>query len=196
MAITSVKFVSKKWSKNAQGETYTVIYQTESDERDEEPRASYVAVGIEYGEPYPTDDTLVCTGIESDPGEPLKGKGNVWRLTYTFGKPTVDKSTQQDDCQEPGVTNPLLYIAELSGSCIRVQKNLSKDRKGKPFQNKAGVPFKGFLVVEEGRNTLKATKNHSAATFDPDKATKYIDAINKDKFLGRPPGTVRFIGAP
>jgi hypothetical protein len=91
--------------------------------------------------------------------------------------------------EDSATNNPELEAPVIKWGFEVVHKAWDRDLLGRPPLNTAGQHWKPAPTFETGYKVLTLTRNE--INFDSDKAADYAFAVNEDKFLKYPPGTVQ-----
>lgn len=145
-----------------------------------------LAVGIRRGSPIAFYPSATCVSAEVGPGPVMtKPPFQAFFATYTFSTaaPTPASETPDDD--------PTTMRVKWSISPQIQSRYIIKDKDGKLIVNTAGSPYDGGIPVDVRLGTVTAKRNKTAAGYDKDAVLANSGKVNKETFLGAPPGTLQ-----
>jgi hypothetical protein len=136
-----------------------------------------------------------CRSVECEQRDhdPLK-----WKVVCEYSSETDDPDRKegpgQDARDQSGrgqedkkLDNPLLRPPEVEWDGVDYTRVVDQDIFGDPIVNSAGARFDPPLEQDDSRLVLRYTRNE--ATFNQELAEEFVNALNSDSFLGRPPYT-------
>jgi len=166
---------------------YTKIYKVRTTDAKDGPIIARQATGIEnYGDTY-------SYGNESDAGayaisisaalKHIDKTVKDWLTTVVFSSQPQTIEGSLNERGDP-IDNPLQRPVRWSGSFVKMQELLERDKDGSPIINTAGDLLEGLTRARSLPN-LRAIRN--TANVDLVKWAEYSDAVNSDNWLGLSP---------
>tara|TARA_B110000495_G_scaffold194026_1_gene199907 strand:- start:1119 stop:2021 length:903 start_codon:yes stop_codon:yes gene_type:complete len=140
------------------------------------------------GDSHPEDAASLCVDIAVSPG----GDPSVWGVQCKYTNDLPDADIADDDAtssQQPGTTASSSSGSQESWSFEEHSRFVTKDVLDKPILNTAGDRYEDPIEVVDCFPALTITKNK--ASFDPEHAYKYNNALNNYDFRGAAQGTLR-----
>lgn len=138
------------------------------------------APGVNYGDPHPNRESLVCESFDVKPAD---DSGLVYTVSFEYKKPDKDDQDPGEG-EKPGEFDG--KIPTWGGSSGVVVRPVYKDAAGQIMANSAGDPLEG-LEAEQAEERLTLVQYFASHTQWQGVARSYTNAINAAAWNGGAP---------